>query len=79
MEPARTILLHVLSLAAVTRYQTGSPPIREESPGHGGKAEARKGWRRASRRGRRVRSGRGCLGEDQGTVRPNRGREDRRK
>ncbi|KAJ1177954.1 hypothetical protein NDU88_003205 [Pleurodeles waltl] len=30
--------------ASGTRYQTGSPPIREEKPGHGGKAEAQKGW-----------------------------------
>ncbi|KAJ1158089.1 hypothetical protein NDU88_010783 [Pleurodeles waltl] len=60
-EPARTILLHVLSPPAVTRNPTGAPPIREESPGHGRKAEEQEGWCRAfeeekCREERRVRS-----------------------
>ncbi|KAJ1187137.1 hypothetical protein NDU88_003916 [Pleurodeles waltl] len=89
--PARTIHLHVLSLSAVTRNPKRAPPIREEPPGHGRKAEEQKGWRRAfevekCRKERQVRNEdeertRTTGPEDQrdeGAVCPNQGREYRR-
>ncbi|KAJ1151314.1 hypothetical protein NDU88_004097 [Pleurodeles waltl] len=60
-EPACTLFQHVLSLPVVNRNPTEAPPIREETPGHGGKTEEQEGWHwefeeRRSREERRTRN-----------------------